>query len=173
MRKCISIMLIIWILLSLCGCGQQNTQLQSPANFYYPVNSKYRGEEERVIQPELRESAGCEKNLLKFTELYILGPQSERLVSIFPDDCYPVSVCHNGPVITVYMSPGFSRLTGIDLTMACACLSATLMDYAKANTVNICVKGTRLDDQRMIVMTMDSFSLVDENFLETSDTEPE
>ena len=166
MKRCLTVFLALLMLLPLFGCGKKDTPPKAPVNFYYPVDPKYRTEDARVIQAELRESAGCENSLLAFTDRYVKGPKSETLVSVFPDDCYPVSVYKREHVVTVYMSPGFSKLDGIDLTMACACLSATLMDYTKTDTVNICVKDIKLDGQRTITMTKDSFSLFDDRFVE-------
>ena len=171
MKKILSFLLFFILVGTMFGCHQPEQPLKSPVKFYYPVNSRHLKENDTIIKSELREGAGYEKDLLAFTDRYVNGPQSGELISIFPEDCYPVSVCRNGDIITVYMSSSFAKLTGIDLTLACTCLSMTLMDFVDAQTVTICVKDTRLDGQRSIVMTRDSFSLLDESLTETTESQ--
>lgn len=166
MKKYLCFFLCVLIVGSLCGCGQEDIKLSDPVNFYYPVKIDYRYDYEPMIQPEQREGKGYEKNLLGFTDRYMNGPENHRLRSVFPQDCYPVSVCRNGSRITVYMSPGFTKLTGIDLTLACSCLTMTLTEYTGAETINICVKDIKLDGQRTIIMSKNDFTLVDGSLTE-------
>ena len=171
MKKTLSFLLAFLLIAALWGCNPQEPPLESPAKFYYPVDSSYRKNNDMVIKSELREGTGYKNNLLAFTDRYMNGPVSGELISIFPEDCYPVSICKNGETITVYMSPSFAKLTGIDLTLACACLSVTLMDFTGVSTVNICVKDTKLDGHRTIVMTRDSFCLQDETLTEATESQ--
>ena len=171
MKKTVAFSLILLMLLSLLGCTQQEPQLNNPISFYYPVVPEYRREDDPVIRAELHEGNGMETNLLPLLSRYVCGPESPDLVDIFPSDAYPVSIYNHNRAATVYMSPGFAKLTGIDLTMACACLSATLMDIADLETVNICVKDALLDGNQSIMMSRDSFTLVDEIYQEPSTNE--
>ena len=66
----------------------------------------------------------------------------------------------NGTVY-VTLSPEITLLTGVDLTMACGCLTLTILSLTEAQQVQIRSVSGLLDGQRSITMDKNTLLLLD------------
>lgn len=171
MRRSACILLIIWMMLTLIGCKQSNVPPIAPADFYYRIPSGTHSKSDQVIASEQRESAGCENDLTALIERYLEGPISNDLSSAIPSNAYVLDVTQEDGTIIIDMSPTFARLTGIDLTIACSCLSMTLLSYTDAEEVEIRVPNALLDGNQSIVIGRDGGLLLADNMDVTKETQ--
>ncbi len=163
MRRSACLLLTIWMLFTLVGCKQSTESLVAPADFYYRVASSTYGKQDSIISSEKRESAGCENDLNALIERYLEGPVSNKLSSVIPASAYVLDVTKKDSKIKIDMSPAFARLSGIDLTIACSCLSMTLLSYTDADEVEIRVPHSLLDGNQSITMSREGLLLMDDS----------
>jgi len=161
MRKTVSMLICLLMLLSMAGCAREAKKIQKPVNFYYRQSTVAYDQDGGVIGSELRESLGNENNIKALLSLYLDGPVSENLSQTFPEDVFVVSVNCTDGVAKVVFSYQFAALSGIDLTIACACVTMTVMELTGMETVQISAAGALLDQCESIIM--------DKNALFTTD----
>ena len=63
----------------------------------------------------------------------------------------------------VILNDATARLTGLDLTIACACLTATVCDMTGVQMVTIKAETQLLDGNKSITMQRDHLLLLDSN----------
>lgn len=170
MKRYLSLILLLCMCFSFVGCQNKSEELKVPANFYYLKQEFSYGVEDAVIAPEIRESVHIRDNLSALLKEYLHGPKDNALTRAVPTRVSIVEVYKENRTVTLVLSPEFSRLSGIDLTLACACLSMTVMDYADADTVEIMVPDELLGDSERIKMTREDLLLLD--IQTTDDTTP-
>lgn len=163
MRRMICLFFAVMLLFSLCACSERDTDLQVPANFYYCTKTISYDSETGVIGSEVREIKTLANDLTSILNLYLKGPQSDQLVSPFPDGSCVERHSQNGTEITLIMSRPFAQLTGLELTLACACLGKTVFSLTDAQTLTIHADNIYLDGNSHITLTRDSLLLLDEN----------
>ncbi len=161
MRKRMILVLLVALLLSGCGFG---SGLREPVNFYYPQTQEAiaaDGALEGYILPEPRESAGHSGDLEYLLSLYLAGPTQETLRSPFPTGTRLVSITQTEGSLVINMNERFSQLSGIDLTLACACICTTCFDLTDVNQITITAPAAGLYPEVEMTMTRDSLTLVD------------
>lgn len=157
MKRIFSILIPCVLLLS--GCGSQ-VQPAAPANFYYVRNEFLYHEEYGAIAPEVRETCNC-GDLTELVRTYISGPETYDLQSPFPLGTQVIRVSTAEDTICVEMNAVYATLTGYELTIANACLAKTLLDCAKASSVQISAENSTLGGAAQITMTANSLLLWD------------
>lgn len=158
MKKRLIVLLPLLSLL-LCGCGSAGQRLKSPVTFYYVMDQYPYGGSGGVIASEQREAAG-HKDLSYLLALYMLGPSEEDLHSPIPAGTRVHYVKNNAAGITVSLSDTAESLSDSDFSLACACLTMTLLDMTSAERVTIQCGS------RNVSMTRDSLILYDNTQLE-------
>lgn len=172
MKKTICVILTCTLLL-LTGCTRAEKSFESPSDFYYRVTDPVYGAKTGIIVAEEHETADCGQDLLCLLKCYMEGPYSPDLKLPTPapaSSVYPVSATQEAAHISVYFSPGFARLTGIDLAVACSCISKTLFDYTDAEEVEFFVEDFTLDGNPSVLIRRDSIITLDESTLTTEPT---
>ncbi len=145
------------------GCVRQaeSEQLKSPGRFYYKTLDADYGKSQYAVDFELRETAGHETDLPWLLSEYFAGPQSNDLVAPFQRSTSLVSVEHKGAQITVRVSRDLAQLSGVDLYLACCCITLTCLELAGVDTVCIQADGALLDGKDQILLQRENLLLED------------
>lgn len=154
MKKLISLLLFLCLLLTLPGCGKEEADIL----FYYTRKEVLYGQEDGVIVPEAREVTGHEEDLYYLLMLYLEGPHSQELSRPFPGGTALSDLEISGNRITVTLSDAFGRLQGIELTVACTCIAYTCFSVSQCESVTV---GSTMSGTTPITLTRDTVALSD------------
>ena len=166
MKRLICLLLLCSLCLGLAACGQTQEKFQVPVNFYYPRVDATFGSSDSLIAATTAEGMGYSKDPVGLLNIYLQGPKDGRYRTPFPENTLIVSMELANGIVRLSMSENFDALTGMDLTIACACLTLTALDLTDANSVRISVAGTTLNGESYIRMDRSCLTLLD-----TIDTE--
>ena len=161
MKKCLCILLVCFIIVSLTACA--TPEYEYPVDFYFlrsEDNILY-SESDGVITHETRE-AGRGDDLKYLLDLYFQGPSDETLVSPFPEGLHVISVYTTEGILELKLSDHFSSLTGIELTLACACIAKTCLRFNTINAINLRVNDENAEASRIIILTDNAIKFSDE-----------
>ncbi len=148
---------VILALLLASGCKSKDDPSGTP--FYYCVSSPSYGQGSTAITQEYRD--GIPSDLMEALQVYLEGPESADLVSPFPADLTIVSAIQEGAIVYLTVSMEMTALRGLDLTMACGCLTLTTLALTDAEQVQISSIYGLLDGQRTIIMDKNTLLLYD------------
>lgn len=162
MKRILSMLLIISLLLSLGGCGFGGGKRKDHAIFYYRRASYLYGQENGVIASEKRDISDHAGDLSYLLSLYLIGPLDEELESPFPKTTRLTSVRDNGETMQVVLSNIGSALSDSEFSLACACLTLTCLELSNATEVTI------ISGERTVTMTRESLVLYDGSSTETT-----
>ena len=165
MKRLTAALLLILTILSMTACAQEK-ELVYPVAYHYlraPLETGeiWHGDTDSVIAPEIREGDGHQEDLSYLLNIYLLGPLDRNYRSPFPVGTALESIVVDGTQATVVLSRQFANHNGIDLTLACACLTMTVMDLTGAESVTISADGSQLDGKSSITMDRSSMILTD------------
>ncbi len=163
MKRIACFLFALMSLFSMCACSADDSNIQVPALFYYCAATISYDSETGIIDSEIRETANFQDDLMSILNHYLQGPQSHQLSSPFPDGSCVEWLNQVGTEITLIISQSFTKLTGINLTLACACLSKTLFSLTDAQTIKIHAGHITLDGNDYITLTRDSLLLLDDH----------
>ena len=172
MKRMTSILLILALLPALVGCSPKAEPPQSPVTFYYPADDTIYDGKTAVIHQEIRDAAGYEEDIEGLLNLYLKGPASESLRSPFPRQVKVTRYSTNSNTINLVLSSEFAQLSGIDLTLACACLANTLFELTQLERVQFFATDSQLDGQDSITLDRNDIYLADTLPAGTAISEP-
>lgn len=159
MKKLLCILLAL-CLLPLLGCVQPEDPIENPVFFYYRQKALTYDNENSVITKELRDAGRRTDDISYLLEQYLQGPESETLLATFPRGSQvSFQVLENTAVIVV--NDKFATLTGIDLSLACACLTLTVCELTGTEHTLIQGQDVLLDGNQSIYMSKSSILLLD------------
>ena len=159
MKRLFVLLLILSLLLA--GCGKPES-LITTLRFYYPLQVPDYALGASYIQPELREGAGVDKSLTNMLNLYLKGPKDQITFRMpFQYNTQVVSISRGSKILDLTLTRGFATYTGLDLTIACACITMTCLELTDVEVVRIRAKDTTLDGAEFIEMSAESLLLVD------------
>lgn len=161
MKRWTSLLLILLLLVSTLGCAHTTPAPAVPVTFYYPAEETVYDGKTTVIHKEIREGAGYAEDLEGLLNLYLKGPSSESLRSPFPRRVTVSRFTATTNMAILELSSEFAMLSGIDLTLACACIANTLFDLAQLDRVQILVTDSMLDGQTSITLDRDDIYFSD------------
>ena len=163
MKKWLCIFLLICWAGGMGGCVQAESKVQSPFVCYYRLAQPAYGTADGVIAWEYQDAAGHEDNYVYLLTQYLKGPASESLTSPFPKGTALYTLDILGDTAYVELSDSFASLTGIDLTIGCACLTQTVLAMTGCKAVVISAASAMLDGSKTVTMTADSWLLLDDS----------
>ena len=147
--------LLLTLLLLLSACASQRPQPQNPVAFFYPVNAIYtqdftdgpNGRSSPVIRAEPGESSGHEGDYRYLLNLYFRGPWSKKLHNPFPAGLTVVDFRTPNNTAVLKVSKEYGTLSGIDLTLASACIAKTVQaltgcERLQLSAVDCTLEGT-------------------------------
>lgn len=161
MKQLICRLLILSLALCLFACTEKEPELKAPVRFYYPRSQTVQGKDDGVISWELRESVGHETDYAYLLGLYLQGPDSDTLSHIFRGGITLENLTIGDTYAVVVLSDSFAQLSGLSLTLACACLTATVSDLTGVQTVTVRTQTLPLDGSPFISMDRSKLLLWD------------
>lgn len=168
MKRFALIILFPTLIISLFGCGKSaEPELILPIALYYHNDLDDKDNFNEVFVSEIREGADWQNDHMLLLNNYFLGPESDNLINPFPTDLTVVSLSNNGNTTNIVLSDQITKLTGMDLTMACSCLSLTLFELTQCDFVEIAAEDNLIADQEVIVIGRESLLMSDEVILPT------
>ena len=159
MKRCICFFIIIALSLGLIGCAKPKETIQEPTRGYYCTDPNDYKNTRKVIEFEVFDAEAYNDDLQLLLNDYLKGPKSDKLTNPFPDSCAVESINIHGDEVHLVLNTRFARLTGVDLMLACACISLTLFALSDCNSVYFSVPNILLDGQREIIMQRDDIIL--------------
>lgn len=161
MKRILPFLLLLSLLLSVTACSAE--KLQDPGTFYYRrTDTAFEGTD-GVIVPEERELQGIRGDLEALLQTYFAGPTEEGLESPFPRDTRLLNWNMTGTTLNLNLSDSFAQLSGVDLTIACACICKTFTGLTEADTILIQADGALLGGNSYIKISADMLSLADDS----------
>ncbi len=161
MKKAITILLIFACVFSLFGCDADQEELKKPVTVYYKRAQMGYGASDSVIATYALEAVGHETDTTFLFQEYLHGPDSSDFSTTFPSGTALISYQLEGLTAKVVLSDQFATLTGIDLSVACACLSKTIMSLTDCREVIIRAEHAQLDNNNFITISSNSYLLQD------------
>lgn len=161
MKRIIAILLLLCLCLTAIGCSPEKDPIKSPVTFYYRRAEFDHGSEQSVILGETRESEGIRGNIPRLLEEYLKGPVSEELAATFPDDAKLIDYRTKDSSAFVTVSDELAQLSGIELTVACACLAKTVIELTGIKSVHIQAQTAMLGNEQVIIMDSSRILLLD------------
>ena len=169
MKRFLSFLLIIALCLPLLACAKEAVRIQEPVSFYYRRQDLAYGEENSVILSEMREAAGRLNAPEYLLQEYLAGPISEGLAHTFSNGTTLVHYVCDSTKATLTLSSHIANLSGMDLTIACACLTLTVMELLDVETVEIRAEDALLNDAEAIIMDRESLLFLDDSAIKPAD----
>ena len=161
MKKVFALLLALALLMTGCHGTEEAEKIRSPYTYYYKASEVDYNREDGVIRGEVREIQGHEGDLLWILEDYFQGPKQENLVSPFPKDLAVLDCQVREGVAFLKLSEEFSNLSGIELSVASACIAHTLFGQEDISAVSISVEGGLLDGKQSLTLDRDGILLED------------
>jgi len=159
MKRSIALILLICILL-LCGCNPSAPSFQQPVSFYC-LSSEELAPNSSVFAVQTAEGAAFSNDAAAMLNAYFRIQGTEDTRSPFPYGLQTKEVTVSDNEVTLTVSRQLGSLEGIDLTLACACITLTLCEYLNVHSVTIFAENTTLGGKASITMTKDSLFLRD------------
>ncbi len=145
MKKRICLALCVLLLAGLLGCGKKPGEPAAPVQpflFYYRSARTEFTDENSLICPELRDLGEKTYSDEELFRLYLLGPLSRDFSSPFPKDASLLSAERSGSQITFHLRERYESTTGINDSIADACLARTALQLEGVRKVRIRVEST-------------------------------
>ncbi len=161
MKKTVCFLLVLTLILGICGCKPKEDPILRPVNFYYRTAQLTYGAPDGLIRAWVVESSGYEEDLLGLLNKYLKGPQDNSYHVTFPASTKLLSISFSEQTAYLQLNESFSWLSGLDLTIASACLAKTAMELTGATAICISAENSTLDGAGMIIMDEKSILLVD------------
>lgn len=153
------LLLAALLLLPLWGCSKNN--MAHPVNYYYLQKDALSDTSSNVIAAEVRDGAAHREQWVYLLGSYLRGPISYSYTNPFPSLLQLRKADLQGDHLYLTLSEHLADLSGLDLTLACACLALTGMELTGAESVEIQAEGRLLNGKRVLVLNRDDIELLD------------
>jgi hypothetical protein len=158
MKKWLCLALVLSLLL--LGCGKEET-IENPVIFYYRTAEITYFGANGVIDYEKREAGVRADDYIRLLNEYLLGPNTEGLDRTFPNGTAVQELTINEGRVKIVLSKAFAELTGVDLSIACACLTLTTCLLTGTKSAEISADSALLDGSPVITMVYSQLVLED------------
>ena len=159
MKRWIAGLFITFILFSCTACREE-PNMENPVQFYYVTSELSFRINDTVICPETRDIPGME-NPTALMQLYLHGTTQPSLRSPFPAQLELLQMQIQEETLILVFSQHLAQLTGLELMIACSCITLTATELTNTETVMICADGVHLDGQEQITMDRSTILLRD------------
>ncbi|MGN0999162.1 MAG: GerMN domain-containing protein [Faecousia sp.] len=161
MKKIAAFFLIFAAIVALLGCTPPPNEYEEPVRFYYLRSELHYGSSDSVISHELFEAEGHRDDYEYLISQYLKGPTSDALTRTFPRNVSISDFRVEEDQVYLELSSQFSILSGMDLSIACACLTKTITELTGPTTLHISTEGTLLDGAPSITMRLEDVLFLD------------
>lgn len=158
--KHIRIIAALLLLCTLCGCSGPFLKSDATEFYYLRGEISYAGST-GVIASETQDIPDTNEPIIQILKDYLAGPDDNDLISPFPEGIEIINVTLAEGSLLLEFNDRLSELSGMDLTLACACITKTCLGLTDATSVTIRAEGAALDGAAQITMTADSLVLLD------------
>lgn len=162
MKRTLCVTLVILLLLTFTGCKDNSDSYIKPANFYYSNTSVTFFKSDAVIAHEVRETVNYNDNIVDILNAYLKGPVSDKLSSPFPTGLRVVATQIINDSIVITFNNELASLSGLDLTIACSCICATVAELTGYNRVEFKSDGSLPDNLTSLVFSYDELLFIDD-----------
>lgn len=152
--------LIFLTLLCLLFSGCSNASNGNTAFYYLNEQANY-GIMGTAIDSERRAERTELSEINQILSQYLKGPRSSDLKNPFPDGTTLISATIDQGAVRVILSDELAALTGVDLSIACACMTLTVKSITGYAKVEIRSQNASLNGQDAIIMDANSLQLSD------------
>ncbi len=159
MKRLICCIIALLLMTSLFACKNKNNEFAEPVTFYYRNAAESYNNENAVLLGEVREGAGY--SLKEVICLYLEGPVTDACLSPFPAGVVVESISFEGTQVNITLSQEFAELNGIKLSLACACVARTVIEFTPCESVSISVPDTLLDGNHAVTISHGDLLLMD------------
>lgn len=161
MGRITALVLCLCLLFSLAGCGSQSGEQDTL--FYYRRAETAYGTDQGILVPEPRDLFPMGNDLDGILALYFKGPETIGLESPFPRDTRVVSWTLEGTTLCLTMNEGFAALSGVELTLACSCITKTLIPLTGASAVRFEAESGLLGSEKSLTLSENLIRLTDDS----------
>lgn len=157
MRRILALLLCTVLLLTGCTGSQPTVS----STFYYRRSTTEFDGTDGIIACENRSITSPLSDPESLLNAYFAGPQDEKLTSPFPRDSAVVRWEMRDDTLLLTMSEQFGALSGVDLSIACACICRTFTELLPVSQIQLKLSEGLLAGKSELVFSPDSFSLYD------------
>lgn len=164
MKRIIILILVLSSLFAFTSCSAYyGRSVKNNIDFYYLKRMPEYNIEDGIICPIKKQvdKYSSDEEWIKLINLYLKGPDDGNYISPFPPNTTLKRFSFDGDTLTVFLSNQISQLDGYDLTLACACLTKTVMKTKPVYAVEVCAEGGIIGDFISITMTNEGLLLLD------------
>lgn len=163
MKKLLCILLILGCTVSMFGCASRQEDSHQQVTVYYRRSEPTYGAIDSIIAPATLDAGGREKDYSYLLREYLKCEQSEPFARTFPRNTQLISFKLDALTGKVVLSANFALLSGMDLTIACICLTQTIISLTGCQEVIISADHSLLDGNNFITLSRDSYLLLDDS----------
>ena len=172
MRRIISLLLSLTVIAGCVGCSKniEESDIKS-VNFYYCSSTISYESESGVIVAEKRDTEGHNNDIKTLLNLYFKGPYGENNVSPFPSGLTVLETSISDNRIQITLNDAFSKLNGLDATLASVCLVKTVQELIHVDYVYLTYDSDTTGKRHNIVFGPDNYLLADNTVIDTETEE--
>ena len=157
MKKLFCFLLPFILSFALCSCANETDTIRVPVNFYYPLTNAVYGTQSGVIDAEIFDAENLEDDYPNLLRCYLEGPHSETLRNFFPIGTELISFYDFNGHVQIIFTSHLSKLSNAELTVACACITKTVIELTGAETVQINTEDSSLNEIESVRFTLENF----------------
>ena len=162
MRRILFLLLTLLLIVGMFGCNApQEKEPEHSVVVYYRRTQPTYGSADSVIAAYNMPTEEQQEALPILLTRYFESAPSDEFSSPFPTGLSLVSFENDAYTAKIVLSHNFSNLTGIDLSIACICLTRTVISLTSCSEVIISAEDALLDGHRFITLGQDSYLLLD------------
>lgn len=160
MKKILICLLLFVLLCTMVSCAF-DTKQQGRITFYYIQNPEDFDGNSAIVVPFYPPTNDKNKELAEILATYIKGPSNNSCSTPFPDGTEIEEIIVSRSTAEITLNSQFATITDVDFTVACACLTKTVIGLTGVNTVQVQVNGAQLLGKDSLSFNLNSFSYFD------------
>lgn len=163
MKRTLTILVLISVIFTCTACRQVPEQPFSTVTVYYKAANISYGTADGVIIPYQLDATNHENDTIYLLNAYFANIVSDDYDATFPRSTRLISLERDGLTAKITLNDEFAKLTGLKLSIACACLTQTVISLTGCQEVIISAEHSQLDGRNFITLSRDSYLLLDES----------